>query len=125
MTPIPRGLRGEAGAVEHDGHGLLLAHESSWVNHIRNPALTRDEIETRLLAAYGTDRMIWTRDVQGLDIIDHHILSRALVTAVVAIIAIVGVKIQLDAADNLEQAQSARDAYRARLHATGGRSRPD
>ena len=39
----------------------------------------------------------------------------ALTTAVVAIVALVGVKFQLDAADRLQQAQSARDAYRAHL----------
>ncbi len=39
----------------------------------------------------------------------------AVVTALVAVVAIVGVKIQLDAADDLQRAQSARDAYRAHL----------
>ena len=38
----PTGLRGEAGGVEQDGHGLLVAHESSWVNDNRNPGLSRD-----------------------------------------------------------------------------------
>ncbi|SMX44388.1 Putative agmatine deiminase [Octadecabacter ascidiaceicola] len=74
---IPTGLRGEAGAVEQDGHGLLLAHESSWVNDNRNPGLTRGEIETRLLRAYGADRMIWTDGVWGEDITDYHIDSLA------------------------------------------------
>lgn len=39
----------------------------------------------------------------------------ALVTALVALAALIGVKLQLDAADRLQQAQSARDAYRAHL----------
>ena len=39
----------------------------------------------------------------------------ATVTAIVAIAAVIGVKIQLDAADDLQKAQSARDAYRAHL----------
>ena len=56
---IETGLRGEPGGVEHDGHGLLIAHESSWLIDNRNPGLTRDQIEDRLLAAYGADRMVW------------------------------------------------------------------
>ncbi len=74
---LPTGLVGEAGGVEQDGHGLLLAHESSWVNDNRNPGLTRDEIEARLLAAYGADRMIWSEGVWDEDITDYHIDSLA------------------------------------------------
>ena len=72
---LPTGLRGEAGGVEQDGHGLLMAHESSWVNDNRNPGMPRDEIEARLLKAYGADRMIWSDGVWGEDITDYHIDS--------------------------------------------------
>lgn len=74
---VDSGLWGEAGGVEHDGHGLLMAHESSWVNDNRNPDLSRDEIERRLLKAYGADRMIWSPGVWGEDITDYHIDSLA------------------------------------------------
>jgi len=74
---LPTDLRGEAGGVEQDGHGLLIAHESSWVNANRNPGLSRDDIETRLLDAYGADRMIWSLGVWGEDITDYHIDSLA------------------------------------------------
>lgn len=74
---ISSGLKGEAGGVEHDGHGLLMAHESSWVNDNRNPGLSRAEIEKRLLAAYGAERMIWSPGVWGEDITDYHIDSLA------------------------------------------------
>ncbi len=77
LTLIPSGLTGEAGGVEQDGHGLLLAHESSWVNDNRNPGLTRGEIERRLLDAYGASRMIWGKGVWGQDITDYHIDSLA------------------------------------------------
>jgi len=70
---VASGLRGEPGGVEHDGHGLLIAHESSWVNRNRNPDQPRDMIEQRLLAAYGADRMIWAPGVWGEDITDYHI----------------------------------------------------
>ena len=74
---IPTGLRGEAGGVEQDGHGTLIAHESSWVNPNRNPGLSRHQVEQRLLAAYGADRLIWTKGVYGQDITDYHIDSLA------------------------------------------------
>ncbi|AGI69380.1 porphyromonas-type peptidyl-arginine deiminase family protein [Octadecabacter antarcticus 307] len=74
---IPTGLRGEAGGVEQDGHGLLIAHESSWVNDNRNPGLSRADVETRLLRAYGADRLIWSDGVWGEDITDYHIDSLA------------------------------------------------
>ncbi|MCP4103088.1 MAG: agmatine deiminase family protein [Lentisphaerae bacterium] len=74
---LASGLKGEAGGVEHDGHGLLMAHESSWVNKNRNPGMSRGEIEKRLLAAYGAERMIWSPGVWGEDITDYHIDSLA------------------------------------------------
>ncbi len=74
---LPSGLKGEAGGVEQDGHGLLMAHESSWVNDNRNPGLSRGEIEARLLATYGAHHMIWSEGVYGEDITDYHIDSLA------------------------------------------------
>ncbi len=71
------GVVGEAGGLESDGAGMLMAHESSWVNPNRNPGLSRDEIEARLLRALGAERMIWAPGVAGLDITDDHIDARA------------------------------------------------
>jgi agmatine deiminase len=74
---IEAGITGEPGGVESDGHGLLMAHESSWLTRSRNPCLTRDEVEARLLAAYGAERMIWAPGLAGLDVTDYHIDSLA------------------------------------------------
>lgn len=74
---IPSGIVGEAGGVEHDGNGLLMAHESSWVNENRNPGMSRDDIEEKLLKAYGADKMIWAPGLAGEDITDYHIDSLA------------------------------------------------
>lgn len=41
--------------------------------------------------------------------------ASAIVTAVVALAALVGIKVQLDAADTIQRAQSAREAYRSHL----------
>jgi len=73
----PSGLQGEAGGVEHDGHGLLMAHDSSWVINNRNPGLDKTAIEQRLLAAYGAQKCIWSPGVKGQDITDYHIDSLA------------------------------------------------
>lgn len=77
MSLVPSGLIGEAGGVEHDGHGHLMAHASNWVNKNRNPGLSRDQIEERLLNAYGASKMIWSNGVYGKDITDYHIDSLA------------------------------------------------
>ncbi|WP_127112049.1 agmatine deiminase family protein [Shimia sediminis] len=74
---IDSGLRGEAGGVEHDGHGRLIAHESSWVNRNRNPGLSREEIGERLCNAYGAEEIIWSKGLKGRDITDYHIDSLA------------------------------------------------
>ncbi len=77
MELVSSGVTGEAGGIEHDGHGLLIAHESSWVNNNRNPGLPRTEIENLLLQAYGAERFIWSPGVRGEDITDYHIDSLA------------------------------------------------
>ena len=70
------GLVGEPGGVESDGHGTLIAHESSWVNKNRN-RISKAEIETRLLAAYGANKLIWAPGIKNQDITDYHIDSLA------------------------------------------------
>lgn len=70
-------LKGEGGSTEQDGHGLLIAHESSWLTASRNPGMSRAQVEAALLQAYGADRMIWAPGVTGLDITDYHIDSLA------------------------------------------------
>ncbi|MEO0910817.1 MAG: agmatine deiminase family protein, partial [Pseudomonadota bacterium] len=77
IKTISSGVTGEAGGVEHDGHGLLIAHESSWVIENRNAGLSRTEIEKRLMAAYGASQLIWSPGLKGADITDYHIDSLA------------------------------------------------
>jgi len=77
VSLIPTGLVGEAGGAEQDGHGLVIAHESSWVIENRNPGLSRDQIGEKLKMAYGADRVIWSPGVWDQDITDYHIDSLA------------------------------------------------
>lgn len=71
----PFDLQGEAGGVEQDGFGTLIAHESSWIHQNRNPHMTKTQIESALLSAYGADRIIWSKGVKNLDVTDYHIDS--------------------------------------------------
>lgn len=66
------GLVGEAGGVETDGAGLLIAHESSWINPNRNSG-TKDEITQKLLETMGAKKIIWAPGVKDADITDYHI----------------------------------------------------
>ena len=79
MPFFENGIIGEAGGIEANGNGLLLAHESSWVNPNRNTG-TRAEIESKLLEAYGARKMIWAPGIIGADITDYHIDSLARLT---------------------------------------------
>lgn len=66
------GLVGEAGGVETDGNGTLIAHESSFVNANRNSG-TRAEVEAMILETMGARKMIWAPGIKGADITDYHI----------------------------------------------------
>ena len=70
---IESGLVGEGGGLEVDGHGTVMAAESSWVNPNRNPGRSREDIEAALLSLLGADRMIWVEGLAGQDITDGHI----------------------------------------------------
>lgn len=66
------GLIGEAGGVESDGHGTLIAHESTFINPNRNKA-SKAAIEAMLLETMGAQKMIWANGIKGADITDYHI----------------------------------------------------
>ncbi|MCP5037610.1 MAG: agmatine deiminase family protein [Rhodobacteraceae bacterium] len=73
---IDNGLVGEAGGVETDAAGTLIAHESSWVIENRNKG-SKAKIEQLLLDALGAQKLIWAPGIKGADITDYHIDSLA------------------------------------------------
>lgn len=105
------GVIGEPGGVDHDGAGLLIAHESSWVKSNRS-AFSRDRVEDRLLDAYGADRMIWAPGLRGKDITDDHIDSLARFTGPGRIV------VQLD--DTVTDQWSAAHHHSAEIFASSG-----
>ena len=66
------GLVGEAGGVEGDGQGTLIAHESSWINPNRNRG-SKAQVEAALLDTMGARKVIWAPGIKGADITDYHI----------------------------------------------------
>lgn len=72
LPVFDNGLVGEAGGVEQDGDGTLIAHASCWINPNRN-AGSAAEVEALLLDALGAKKMIWAPGVVGADITDYHI----------------------------------------------------
>lgn len=69
---IDSGVVGEAGGLEYDGEGTIIAHASSWVNPNRNNA-SASEIAASLQKALGARKTIWAPGVAGKDITDYHI----------------------------------------------------
>ncbi len=49
----------EGGSVESDGRGTLLTTAACLLNANRNPGLTRTQIERKLLALFGANRLLW------------------------------------------------------------------
>ncbi len=63
----------EGGAIEVDGEGTVLTTEQCLLNENRNPALTRDEIEARVKAAFGASKVLWVKEGLLNDHTDGHI----------------------------------------------------
>lgn len=66
------GLVGEAGGVETDGDGTLIAHESTFINPNRNRG-SKAEIERMVLDTMGASTVVWAPGIIGADITDYHI----------------------------------------------------
>ncbi len=65
----------EGGAIEHDGHGTMMATRSSILDAARNPGLTQVQLEAALRTHAGFTKFIWLDGVFGGtdDITDMHI----------------------------------------------------
>jgi agmatine deiminase len=63
----------EGGSIDSNGEGLLLTTEGTLLNPNRNPELSRDQIETRLLDFLGVDKVLWLGDGIVGDDTDGHV----------------------------------------------------
>ena len=63
----------EGGALDSDGTGLVATTEQCLLNPNRNPALSRGDLEARLLRDLGYDRVLWLGDGLINDHTDGHV----------------------------------------------------
>jgi agmatine deiminase len=63
----------EGGAIDVDGTGLAVTTEQCLLNPNRNPGLTREEIEARLRADLGIERLLWLGEGLLNDHTDGHV----------------------------------------------------
>jgi agmatine deiminase len=62
----------EGGAIDHDGSGCVITTEQCLLNPNRN-SLTRDDVEQRLLADLGFERVVWLGSGLMNDHTDGHV----------------------------------------------------
>jgi agmatine deiminase len=63
----------EGGALVVDGHGTVMATESSIINPNRNPGQSKARLTREILSHLGGSKMVWLPGLRGQDITDDHI----------------------------------------------------
>jgi agmatine deiminase len=77
VTRIDAPIRAEGGGLVVDGDGTLLITESSIVCNIRNPGMTKGDIEEQLKRLLGVEKVVWFPGRPNVDITDVHMDAEA------------------------------------------------
>ncbi|KAJ5104450.1 hypothetical protein NUU61_001797 [Penicillium alfredii] len=77
VTRIDAPIRAEGGGLVSDGDGTLLITESSIVCDVRNPGMSRADIEAELKRLLGIEKVIWFPGRRNVDITDVHMDAEA------------------------------------------------
>ncbi|KAJ5795020.1 hypothetical protein N7457_001619 [Penicillium paradoxum] len=77
VTRIESPIRAEGGGLVTDGEGTLLITESSIVCDVRNPGMSKAEIEMELKRLLGVEKVIWFPGRRNVDITDVHMDAEA------------------------------------------------
>jgi agmatine deiminase len=77
VTQVETSIRAEGGALVTDGEGTLLITESSIVCDVRNPGLSKADIEVELKRLLGIKKVIWFPGRRNVDITDVHMDAEA------------------------------------------------
>jgi agmatine deiminase len=73
MEPIRHKWVLEGGAIDVDGTGLAVTTEQCLLNPNRNPGMSREEVESRLRADLGIERVLWLGEGLVNDHTDGHV----------------------------------------------------
>lgn len=73
LPAIKPGMVLEGGAIDVNGSGLLLTTEACLLNPNRNPSMTKEEIEGKLMLYLGIEKILWLKKGIVGDDTDGHV----------------------------------------------------
>ncbi len=73
LPVVKPGMVLEGGAIDVNGKGLLVTTEACLLNPNRNPSMTKQDIEERLMQYLGAEKVLWLKEGIAGDDTDGHV----------------------------------------------------